>query len=95
MTGWVWWVAEAVAAVSIGLAVTVATIYLRLRRQSPGVLPRALSVASLLLAAQSVGLFVTYWFLSGQYGAIVATPLIVVNVLEIAALGVFLRIATV
>lgn len=95
MTGWIWWVAEAVAAVSIGLAITVATIYLRLRHQSPGILPRALSVASLLLATQSVGLLVTYWFLSGQYGATVATPLIGVNMLEIAALAVFLRIAVV
>lgn len=95
MTGWVWIVAEIVAAVGVGLAVTVSGIYLRLRQQSPGMLPRALATVSALFAVQSAGLLVTYWFLSGHYDAVVATPLVLVNLLEIAALGIFLRIAIV
>ena len=95
MTGWVWIVAEIVAGVGVGLAAIVSGIYFRLRQQSPGILPRALAMASALFAVQSAGLFVTYWFLSGHYDTVVAIPLVLVNLLEIAALGIFLRIAMV
>ncbi len=88
-----WITDEALAISGLVLSLIVVAIYLRIYSKRRGPFMLSLTGLGILFTLQNIGLLFTYSYLSSRYGADVAVPLMIVNVLEVAGLVALARIA--